>query len=553
VRGARLALAILLAATCVAAPAGAVVYTFRNVADQTGAFTNFENAPVLNDAGDLAFVATLDNGTQGIFGGPDPGTDTIVDDAGPYDEVDSPSIAADGTVAFRGWLDVEPGGILRTSGIFDGPDPDFDTVADNDNAVFGSFDWPSIADDGTVAFAAITTFGTFGVFTGDDPATDTVVDETGPFTEPIFLPAINAEGTIAFFAQLDGGGAGIFTGDDLPDDAVADNSGAYDLFDFPAIDDEGTVIFRAELDAGGEGIFRGPSSSADRVVDTGGPYAAFSGYSINSAGTVVFGAELDAGGLGIFTGPSPTADKVIAVGDPLFGSTVTFLSLLRENLNDNGEVAFQYDLFDGRFGVAVAAPGALARPIGAGESYDDVRLTSAAGRGTVARLRHGVAQDDRALSLSFAAGGPAVSDVLALAGTEDDPYVLELTHAGAAGDESGFQLYERAPGGGWRPAVLGNTPPGGTFVPSTSFDDYRNGLGGPPPLGAHGNDPDGNAVWAVLDHGGTFAVPEPSASGAVAAALALAALGRRARAPVRLPCRQPEGRPCRSSGVGSRS
>ena len=52
--------------------------------------------------------------------------------------------------------------------------------------------------------------------------------------------------------------------------------------------------------------------------------------------------------------------QVIAEGDPLFGSTVAFVSLFTENLNDNGEVAFAYQLADGLRGVAVASPESLA-------------------------------------------------------------------------------------------------------------------------------------------------------------------------------------------------
>ena len=109
----------------------------------------------------------------------------------------------------------------------------------------------------------------------------------------------------------------------------------------------------------------------------------------------MFSASLDAGGVGLFTGPDPVADKVIAKGDPLFDSTVTFVSLSTENLNDNGEVAFSYVLADGLRGVAVAMPGSLERQVGAGGPYEGVRLTSAAGRDTVARLRDGTAGEER--------------------------------------------------------------------------------------------------------------------------------------------------------------
>jgi hypothetical protein len=52
----------------------------------------------------------------------------------------------------------------------------------------------------------------------------------------------------------------------------------------------------------------------------------------------------------------PVADRVAGV----FGSTVAFVSLFTENLNDNGEVAFAYQLADGLRGVAVASPESLA-------------------------------------------------------------------------------------------------------------------------------------------------------------------------------------------------
>ena len=165
----------------IAAPAFALSYSFRNVADSDGPYTSFGDAPVLNEDGDVAFVALLDSGVQGIFSGPDPGTDTIADDEGPYGSpLDRPSINRDGTVAFRAYLDPTPEDILGGRGIFTGPNPEMDTVADDNGVFFGDFDSPSIANDGTVAFAAISVGGRFGIYKGNDPATDTVADSTAP-------------------------------------------------------------------------------------------------------------------------------------------------------------------------------------------------------------------------------------------------------------------------------------------------------------------------------------------------------------------------------------
>lgn len=534
-RRVRCAFALALLHGAWTAPAAAVPYSFRNIADQTGAFTNFAGAPVINDAGDVAFRATLDDGTEGIFSGPDPGTDTIVDDSGVFDKpIDLPSINAEGTVAFRAWLDPDDDHILGLRGIFNGDDPDFDTVADEDDPLFAAgLNSPSIADDGTVAFDAINSTGTvFGIYTVSGTGTQTTIADSGsPFGSVLFASSINDSGTtVAFYADY-GSGGGIFKGDDLPDDLVADASGPYALFDIPAVNDEGTVIFRATLDSGGEGIYKGPSSTNDRIVAASGPYAVFSAYSINDAGTVVFAASLDAGGLGIFTGTDPVAHKVIRTGDALFGSTVDFVSLSRENLNDNGEVAFLYGLADGRSGVAVAAPNALERAVGMGTTYDGVRLTSAAGRGTIARLRGNLASADRTLALAFTANASLSSDVFGLDGSGDDEVVVELEYDDAAiADESALRLYWRDPGDGqWKNAVLGNTPPGGPIAANMSFDAYRNSLGAPPQLGAHGHDTDGNTVWAIVDHGGLFAVPEPAAAAVGAVALLALASAQSAR------------------------
>lgn len=532
-RAVHIAAALAFAHCACAGTAEAITYSFRNIADQTGPFTNFGGAPVINDAGDVAFEATLDDGTEGIFSGPDPGTDTIVDDSGDFDTpIDLPSINGEGTVAFRAWLDPTPENIFGLRGIFTDADADYETIADENDARFGAgVSSPSIADNGTVAFDAIDNFGGFAIYTASNTGIEVVADDDGALGT-LFAASINDAGTtVAFYADY-GSGGGIFTGDDLPDDLVADSSGAYFQFDIPAVNDADTVIFRATLDSGGSGIFSGPNSTADRIVGTGGPYAGFSGYSINDEGTVVFAAELDAGGLGIFTGTDPVAHKVLRTGDPLFGSTVSFVALSRENLNDNGEVAFLYELANGRNGVAIAAPGELERSIGMGTGYDGVRLTSGAGRDTVARLRGGVASEDRTLALAFEAGGGFVGDIFEFTGSGDDEVVVELEYddAGVA-DESALRLYWQDPDDDvFRNAVLGNTPPGGSFAPGMSFDAYRDSLGAPPQLGAHGNDPDGNTVWAIVDHDGRFAVPEPGAeAGFLAALFALRLTARRAR------------------------
>ena len=46
--------------------------------------------------------------------------------------------------------------------------------------------------------------------------------------------------------------------------------------------------------------------------------------------------------------------QLLRTGDPLFGSTVTAVSVGRFAFNDHFQLAFEYELLDGRSGIAVA-------------------------------------------------------------------------------------------------------------------------------------------------------------------------------------------------------
>ena len=72
---------------------------------------------------------------------------------------------------------------------------------------------------------------------------------------------------------------------------------------------------------------------------------------------MAFSADEASGTRGMFVeltgGASPVA--ILQTGDPLFGSTVTSVSVGRFALSDSLLLAFEYDLQDGRSGIAVAS------------------------------------------------------------------------------------------------------------------------------------------------------------------------------------------------------
>lgn len=117
---------------------------------------------------------------------------------------------------------------------------------------------------------------------------------------------------------------------------------------FPEMNDSGDLI--AAVYDGGFAIYKFEQGVAQFLTRSGG-YT----YDINNAGDIAFAAGLGGVG-GIYTGTNPLTDFVIRVGDPLFGSTLTGYSFGSDGLNDLGQVAFYYELANGRKGIAMATP-----------------------------------------------------------------------------------------------------------------------------------------------------------------------------------------------------
>lgn len=128
----------------------------------------------------------------------------------------------------------------------------------------------------------------------------------------------------------------------------------------PSISDSGRVLFgaysgdRPPYDQV-HGLYDGPDLQANCIVNSTGPFLGFEQPWINGVGQIAFAATLDNHRRGLFTGADPVADRVILTGDALFGSTLADLGFYR-GFNNRGQVAFVYELSDGRTGIAIATP-----------------------------------------------------------------------------------------------------------------------------------------------------------------------------------------------------
>jgi hypothetical protein len=342
----------------------AVPYTFTNIADTSGPFSAFSAFPSLNNSGTVAFAAGLDTGGNGIFTGSGGPTATLYDTRGPFNGLGPFSLNNSGSVAFFGNRDTG-------EGIFTGNGGPTTTIADTSGPFLGfsdGFVGPPLNDSGTVAFLAeLDGCCAEGIFTGNGGPTTTIADNGALFHGFSPEPSINNNGTVAFVASLDVQlEIGVFTGSGGPITTIAASSGPLNFLDlrFTAINDSGTVAFPAFLNTGEHGIFTGSGGPTTTIADSSGPFQFFFGApSINNSGLVAFLATLDTGGGGLFTGPDPFADEVIGIGDALFDSTTMgAVSIAPDSLNDTGQIAFFYELADGRSGIARADPLAVPEP-----------------------------------------------------------------------------------------------------------------------------------------------------------------------------------------------
>lgn len=161
--------------------------------------------------------------------------------------------------------------------------------------------------------------------------------------------------------------------------------------------------------------------------------------------------------------------------------------------------------------------------------------TNPTGLHTTMTLLGGVAGANRDVDFGFTGAnhGGLASDIVSVAGTDLDTFVLQLSYdpvlaATLFGSEANAWLGSfDSTSGAWVPAVFGNN--GGTSVFVLGAFD------GDATLGHYGVNTLDHTVWAVLDHNGDFgvagfsAIPEPSTYAALAGAAVLGLAGWRRR------------------------
>jgi hypothetical protein len=168
-----------------------------------------------------------------------------------------------GTVAFRATLE------SGAAGIFVSRDGGFERVADTEDELTAFHGLPVIDEGGTVVFRADRRDGAEAIYTGR-PGSMQVVAETGDLFESLALFPSSHEGTVAFAAVLrDQRGAIVTVADGGV--SIVDTAGAFESFRGVVVGG-GPLVRIATPRGEAIGLFDGPDPEADRILAVGDPF-----------------------------------------------------------------------------------------------------------------------------------------------------------------------------------------------------------------------------------------------------------------------------------------
>ncbi len=342
---------------------------FVNIADSTQGFSGFSQFPAINNQGSVAFLA-IQGTDQKVFRWDRRRQNAIASTAtAPFTSFTDDVVMNDaGVVGFRALLSTGP----RAAGIFTSDGVATRTIVNSTDQGFPGFGMgtPSINASGTVAFQAFTSgFRSNVIFTGDGGIITPVLDTLTSDFDTFGAVAINGPGKIVFEGIKKDGTEGIFlmkpsrdeegtnAGPPSVIDILDSNNPNFFQFGDPVINNAGVV---ADFAAGGTTleVFSGNGKGITARNDpANNPFIDIEHPSMNNHGAIAFSALEANGDQDIFvelTGKD-LLTPLIRTGDPLFSSTVAALAVGRFAFNDHLQLAFEYELQDGRSGIAVAS------------------------------------------------------------------------------------------------------------------------------------------------------------------------------------------------------
>ncbi len=211
----------------------------------------------------------------------------------------------------------------------------FTKIAETNEAFSSLGFWPTINNQGTVAFSAALASGGSGIFIGSGGATTAIADTNGIFSLFSSRQAINEAGVVTFRANLKTIGSGVFAIDSEGKlTTIAESSQPRGVFGDPVINNRGTIAFSSTINQG-MAILTNSNGTKSTIADTTNiPYSFLDGYAINDAGQVAFSARQANGNAGILIGDGQNTTTATDTSD-------RFSFLFPPVINNSGIVAFK--------------------------------------------------------------------------------------------------------------------------------------------------------------------------------------------------------------------
>lgn len=328
--------------------------TWTTIAANDDRFTDF--APYvasIDDAGRVAFQATLPDGHTGVF----------IGDGDTVDDVAVTSDAACPVTRFASHPDIDRAGDLSVYGVLaNGEQAALRITPDGRVTSAGARDGlsgigplgPTANRPGDIALRATTRDGRACIAAWRGLRCERIAEAGERFQAFDGLPVVNDAGLVVFRADAPDGRQLVVLQRGEGCDVLA-STGEGDLAElgrFPVLTDRGLVAFVARRASGGWGIFTvdadaGAGSLACVHASEPG-FESFRGVLANDAGLVAFYGTPTGGRLGLYTGPGARHDRVLGLGDPLFGSVLVDFALNPVSVNVRGQLAVRVALDDGR-------------------------------------------------------------------------------------------------------------------------------------------------------------------------------------------------------------
>ena len=340
-------------------------YQFTKMADSRNLIEEglepFLGGVGVNNAGQVSFISSWEEGRDKVFRTGAGGLTLIVDDASAstrLGEIYGTFMNDAGQVAFAADVYAPES---TESGIFRGAGGNTLTTIASTTGPFDSFAGiPSINNTGDVSFMSyLDTFpGGLFVGNGSSPVRTLVNTDDGVFDNAYGQTSINDAGHIAFEADRKGRSQGIHLYRDGAIVTLVEEGPLFSAVSNPVINQRSGVLFQA-LDADGmeEALYLTYGGALTKVADTTGRLDTIHYHDLNDRDQIAYQAAFMAGenfNEGLFTGPDFERDHLISIGDRLDGSTIVDVGL--GGINNAGQIAFWADLEDGRSVVFLATP-----------------------------------------------------------------------------------------------------------------------------------------------------------------------------------------------------